>query len=111
MGECRCLTPPFSYADFDSRPVGTDTTNGRYGEVTIETCRHCGQHWLHYLIEYEAFARSGRWYRGLVSDEVARTVTPEGAVAVLESTTTRYAGGSFFESTGFRHVGAVRVDG
>jgi len=110
MTACRCARPPFLYTDYDSRPVGIDTTNGRYGEVTIETCRHCGALWLRYLVEYEAFSRSGRWYRGLVTEEIARSVTPETAVAILQSLPIRFAGGSYFDSTGFEDEGHIDVD-
>jgi hypothetical protein len=104
------MTPPFHYTDFSSAAIGVDKTNGRYGEVSIETCRACGSKWLRYLAEFEAFTKSGRWYKGLLSEEAARSITPETAVAVLESLEWRFAGGSYFESTGFRSTGPVLVN-
>ncbi len=108
--DCRCLTPPFDYRDFDSAAVGVDETNGRFGEVSIETCRLCDRRWLRYVVEYEAFSRSGRWYRGLVTDAIARSVQPESAVKVLQSLAWRFAGGDYFDSTGFKSTGPVVVD-
>ncbi len=110
MPDCRCMTPPFDHRDFDSVALGVDETDGRFGEVSIETCRLCGRKWLRYLVEYEAFSRSGRWYRGLVTDEIARTVRPESAVDILQSLAWRFAGGDYFESTGFKSTGPVIVD-
>jgi hypothetical protein len=105
--DCRCLTPPFDHRDFTSQPIGIDKTAGRFAEVTIETCRACGRRWLHYLVEVEGISRSGRWYRGLISDEVAQTVRPEAALGVLGSLAWRFAGGSYFASDGFTMPGAT----
>ncbi len=110
MSDCRCLHPPFASRDFESLPVGVDEAGGRFAEVTIETCRSCGRRWLRYLIEYEAFPKSGRWYRGLVTVEDARTVTAGTALQTLAQLEWRFAGGSFFQSTGFRTSAPVRVD-
>jgi hypothetical protein len=110
MTECCCTTPPFHYTDFDSAVIGVDETNGRFGEVSIETCRRCGSKWLRYFAEFEGFTKSGRWYRGLLSEDAARSVTPETAVAVLEALEWRFVGGSYFESSGFKSSGSVFVD-
>ena len=110
MTECCCLTPPFDYRDFDSKFIGVDKTNGRFGEVSIKTCRRCRRKWLHYFVEYPAFTKSGRWYRGLISENAAGSVTPATAVAVLEALEWRFAGGSYFESTGFKSSGRLFVD-
>jgi len=110
MADCRCMTPPFNYQDFDSAQVGVDETNGRFGQVSIETCKVCGRKWLCYRVEYEAISKSGRWYRGLVSEEIAPTVRPETAVQILQSLEWRLAGGSYFESTGFKSAGPVIVN-
>ncbi len=109
MTECKCMEPTHR-GPFDSMYVGTDETHGRFGEVSIKTCKLCGNKWLYYFVEYEAFTASGRWYMGLVSEEVARTVTPETAVSVLESLEWRISGGSYFRSTGRKGAGPIRVD-
>jgi hypothetical protein len=110
MAECRCMTPPFDYRDFESERVGVDETKGRHGEVSIETCRHCGAKWLHYLVEYEAFSESGRWYRGLATPEMLRSLRPDGAVALLEGLPWHFYGGSYFRTRGRRGSGPVLVD-
>lgn len=108
--DCRCLTPPFDYRDFESQDVGVDETKGRFGAVSIETCKLCGRKWLRYLVEYEAFSKSGRWFRGAVPVDTAHTVTPETAIAVLEGLAWYFVGGSYFDSTGFRRAGPVGGD-
>ena len=110
MSDCVCLEPPFHFTNFDRRSVGIDETNGRFGEVSIETCLQCGRKWLRYFVEYEAFSRSGRWYRGLIADKVVDTVTPETAVTILESLNWHFCGGSYFNSTGFKHRGPLVLD-
>lgn len=107
MNECRCMVPPFDYGDYVSLSLGVDKTDGRFAEVSVETCKACGRHWLRYFVENEAFSESGRWYRGLVGAEVARSVQPEQAPAVLEGLPWYFYGGSFFRSTGRRGSGPL----
>ena len=104
------MNPPFLYTDFDEQPVGVDETNGRCGEVTIQTCRACGSKWLRYFVEYESFSQSGRWYRGLVTPELVESLTPERAPDVLASLPWLFSGGSYFRSTGCRSTGSVILD-
>ena len=107
---CRCMTSSFRAEDYRIAPVGTEKTNGRFGDVSIATCKACGKQWLHYQVEYEALEKSGRWYRGAIAPELAQTVTPENAVAVFGQMEWYFAGGSYFESSGFRSSGAPAVD-
>lgn len=104
------MTPPFRHTDLDSELIGVDETNGRFGEVSVETCKTCGAKWLRYFVEYEAFTASGRWYRGLVSQETLSSLTPEGAVDALSGLPWHFYGGSYFETTGRKGVGAISVD-
>jgi hypothetical protein len=101
------MSPPFDYRDFDSVELGVDPTNCRFAEVSVETCKTCGATWLRYLIEQEAFPESGRWYRGLVTPEVVRSLTPEQAPVVLASLPWYFSGGSFFRTTGCRGSGPI----
>jgi len=110
MAECRCMSPPFDFLDYDSEPLGIDEANGRLGEVSGETCKACGRQWLHYFVEYEAFSKSGRWFRGLATAEMLRSLRPETAVALLESLPWYFYGGSYFGTTGRKGSGRVRVD-
>jgi hypothetical protein len=107
---CRCFSPPFDFRDFDAEPVGVDQTNGRFGDVSIETCKHCGTRWLRYFVEYEAFSASGRWFRGLLTPELERTLTPTAAVALLQNLPWHFYGGSYFQTTGAKGTGPIQVD-
>lgn len=110
MSQCICMEPPFHHTNFDSHSVGIDETNGRFADVSMERCKQCGRRWLRYFVEYEAFSRSGRWYRGLMADEMAERVTPATAVSILESLEWRFCGGSYFNSSGHRHIGPLVLD-
>ena len=103
------MTPPFLYSDYDSRSVGVDETNGRFGEVSVDTCKVCGQMWLHYLVEYESFSESGRWYRGPVTPEMVESLRPEQAPELLASLPWRFSGGSYFRSQGQKGTGPIIV--
>jgi hypothetical protein len=107
--ECKCMTPPFHYLDYETESIGVDETNGRFGEVTIETCRSCGSKWLRYFVEFESFSESGRWYRGLVSPEVIATITPETALEAINSLPWHFYGGSYFRTTGARSAGSGSI--
>ncbi|HKJ88261.1 MAG TPA: hypothetical protein VKA48_07115, partial [Gammaproteobacteria bacterium] len=66
---CQCFNPQALYHVFDSQSIGVDETHGRFGSVELKTCKTCNRKWLRYHVEYGAFSRSGRWYRGLVPEE------------------------------------------
>lgn len=110
LTRCACLRPPFDTRDFHCAEVGIDDTNGRFGRVTLETCRRCGALWLVYQVEYEGFSGSGRWFRGLLAPEDRSAITPRGAVAYLEGLHWYFAGGSYFGSPGAVSRGRVPVD-
>jgi len=100
--DCHCLIPPFHYTDFDSCGVGIDETAGRFADVSVERCLRCGQRWLRYHYEVEAFSRSGRWYQVPISEAEAAVVTVTTAVAMLCRPHWHFRGGSYFDSTGER---------
>jgi hypothetical protein len=104
------MNPPFHYLDYEKQEIGVDTTTGRLGQVTIETCKYCSSRWLRYFVENEAFTTSGRWYRGWISEEMARTITPESAVEILQKLEWHFAGGSFFDSAGFKRLGSISLN-
>lgn len=110
MNECNCSNLPFDYRDFDSTPIGVDKTNGRNGEVSLETCKICGEKWLHYLVEYEAFTASGRWFRAPISCEVLEILTPKQAIPYIERQSWYFRGGSYFKSSGMRASGPTHAD-
>ncbi|HVC80457.1 MAG TPA: hypothetical protein VNL35_08175 [Chloroflexota bacterium] len=84
------------YRDFEEHVIGVDTRDGRFGEVSIHTCRWCGQRWLHYLYEHEGFTASGRWWHGPISIEEAGLVTADAALDVLAVLPFYYVGGSYY---------------
>ncbi len=94
---------------FATTAVGLDPTNGRFGEVTVDTCRACGASWLDYHVEYEGFTASGRWYRGRITAEQAATLTPAEAVPLLEALPWWISGGSYLGGVS-RGSGRLAVD-
>lgn len=110
MSECRCMTPPFYFDDFDSQLLGIDETNGRGGEVTVETCKACGKKWLRYFVEYPSFSESGRWYRGLVTLDMIESLKAEQAPELLAHLPWYFYGGSYFRTTGRKGANTVWID-
>ena len=104
------MQPSCPHFVFDTDTVCIDESNGRYGEVSFKTCRSCGQKWLHYFVTYEGFAESGRWYRGLIDNEIAAPMTPQFAIQLLESLDWHFYGGSYFKTSGRKGSGSVFVD-
>jgi len=100
--QCRCATPPLDHRDFVKEELGVDESGGRFADVAIERCRLCGRSWLRYHYEIEAFSRSGRWYRGLVTPEQAARATPATALKILAELPWHLYGGSYFDTTGRR---------
>lgn len=105
--ECKCFEPPFTAEKFATLPLGEDKN---YGEVSIETCKICGQKWLRYFYENEAFTKSGRWYRGIISEKEANQITPNNAIEYLENLTWHIRGGSYFETLGDYGSGKIKID-
>lgn len=91
--------------------MGIDETNGRFGEVSLKQCKVCGQLWLHYFVEYESFTGSGRYFMGMISPEVAETISAESAVEYLNELEWHLYAGSFFSGKKGRRTGQVQVDG
>jgi hypothetical protein len=56
-----------------------------FAEVSLYTCSVCGQGWLKYFYEVEAFTASGRWYVGAIPAEQASHLTAEHAKATLNA--------------------------
>jgi hypothetical protein len=108
--ECDCLEsgPKSRNKEF----IGVDKTDGRYGDVSVLTCKDCGRKWLHYFVEYEAFRASGRWFEGLLPDDLATPLIAETAVPILDALPWYIRGGSYFEPAlrGTRSSGPVPVN-
>jgi hypothetical protein len=93
---------------FERTVLGSDPTDGRYADVAINRCRTCTRTWLQYQVEYEAFSRSGRWARGVVTREQASAVTPETAADLLHGLPWYLYGGSYFDGVAGRKTGPMR---
>ncbi len=111
-GHCICLDFPLPFDHYRVvRNIGVDTTNGRYGTVTLKECLHCRRQWIHYFLEYEVYNRSGRYYMGVISPGLAENITPETAVEYLNSLEWHLFGGSFFDNqTGRSDKKGIYVD-
>lgn len=66
-----------------------------YGEVSVWVCHRCGQIWLKYLYEMEAFTHSGSWYLGALPQEI-QEVNAQDARSILEKLAGYFYGGSYF---------------
>ncbi|SIQ71654.1 hypothetical protein SAMN05880574_12216 [Chryseobacterium sp. RU37D] len=108
---CVCEKPDLSAdTDFRSSELGIHHTNGRYAKVSILQCKLCQRIWINYLVEYEHYSRSGRWYRGIVSKKERPEITPKNAIEFLENLEWYLYGGSYFNSTGIFGQGKLNVD-
>lgn len=94
-GSCACEEGSARFDRFEARSVGRDETSGLFAEVEIWRCRTCGRPWLRYSMEQEAFSRSGRWTRGLITDAEADAVSAGMASDLLGRLTWRLEGGSY----------------
>jgi len=112
LEKCICLDLPQPFYHYEKvKFVGRDETNGRFGEVNLRRCLHCGRLWVHYFVEYEAYRASGRYFMGLITPEDAEKLTAETAVVYLNSLDWHLYGGSFFDGVVGRATGEhVYVD-
>lgn len=101
---CACLRGDFRAEALDRTFLGTDDL---FAEVSVEQCRSCGRNWLHYLLEFEGFSRSGRWYRGLIGPDVA--FSHRNAGSILAQLPEYWAGGSRFDGNVHRRSGPIDV--
>lgn len=58
---------------------------------------------LKYLIEEPHISRSGHWWRVLVPANEVANINASNAKAFIDNQTEGFAGGSYFESTGFKY--------
>lgn len=94
---CACeKTGPTSPDDERQREIGTDETDGRFAYVEGVRCTRCQRLLVNYLVENEAFSRSGRWATVLIDERLALTITPEEVPSYLENAPWYVYGGSYF---------------
>lgn len=107
---CICENPPLNYQNYIEFYSGIDYTNGRYAEVTMSKCKYCNRTWLNYLVEFEAFTKSGRWYKGIVLEHDVSKINPKNSIKYIEELDWYIFGGSYFNSTGMYGKGKAIVD-
>jgi hypothetical protein len=99
---CSCFQSP-GKGLITSRELGMDAN---FGEISMFSCAQCGQMWLKYLYEVEAFTGSGRWYLGAISPAGA-SLTVENAKTTLESLDWYFCGGSYYNGQISKTSGAI----
>jgi hypothetical protein len=100
---CGCFTTAYQYLGSE-QALGMDAS---FAEASLLFCSVCGQPWLRYFYEVEAFTASGRWYLGAISKEQAGQLTAENAKAVLENLNWYFYGGSYFGGRTGRNSGRI----
>ncbi|MEZ5115846.1 MAG: hypothetical protein R2737_06220 [Candidatus Nanopelagicales bacterium] len=105
--ECDCVLAIHRVDLLDREYLGMDDD---FGEVSVETCRHCGTRWVEYLLEDEYETASGRWWRAPFDPADGPRPTTLTARSYLESRDWRIVGGSAWG--GRVHVvrGPVTID-
>lgn len=108
--ECTCEKLPPDYKNYISSYLGQDSTNGRFADVTIQQCINCKRKWINYLVEFESFSNSGRFYKGIVAEEDLPKITPQNSIKYIERLDWYIYGGSYFETRGKYGFGKANVD-
>lgn len=107
LAECYCADGRARAKQFEAREVGCDETGGRFADVTLNRCLLCDRLWIRYLVEYEAISQSGRWARGLIDADAARSITPQTALPHLYGLDWYLYGGSYFGGQPARRSGPM----
>jgi hypothetical protein len=81
QGKCPCLEGDAYYQNFEERSLGMDPD---LQEATVWRCKRCGRYWLEDHVEYEYLTAAGRWFRGVITPEVAGSADAESAKSILE---------------------------
>jgi hypothetical protein len=103
---CGCFRTPYQNL-IHSRDLGMDE---HFAEASLLVCSVCGQHWLKYLFEVEAFTGSGRWYLGAIPAEQAARLTAPQAKTTLESLSWYFYGGSYYQGRSGRTSGSILLN-
>ena len=100
---CGCFTAPYQFL-VNGKELGMDDN---FAEVSLLICSVCGQRWLRYFYEVEAFTASGRWYLGAINAEQASLLRAEEAKATLEGLSWYFYGGSYYGGRSGRASGRI----
>ncbi len=103
-GRCRCFVVPYEHLSV-YQELGMDEN---WAEVSVLLCQTCGQYWLRYFYEHEAFTGSGRWYLGAITPRQLSVLTVANAKRTLEGLSWYSYGGSFF-GRGGTTSGTIRL--
>jgi hypothetical protein len=98
---CRCLSLPFSAAEFEMADWGADGYGGR---VTLYTCPHCTRDWLHYALD-----GSARWWCVEVLDPPDPILCASTARDYIERQAEGFAGTALLPE-GLRLTAPIRID-
>jgi len=100
---CGCFSAPYHFLEYENE-LGMDD---EFAEVSLLVCSVCGQKWLRYFYENEAFTASGRWYLGAIAGEQTSVLNVANAKATLEGLSWYYYGGSYFGGQFARTSGTI----
>jgi len=103
---CGCFSEPHQFL-VNNKELGMDDN---FAEVSILICSLCGQHWLRYFYEVEAFTASGRWYLGAIQSEQAALLTAKSAKATLDNLSWYFYGGSYYGGRSGRTSGRITLN-
>ena len=103
--KCSCETPPFSYRDFISCLIGSDSA----GELRVEKCIHCETFWICYQVAFEGYTGSGRWWQGKIEEKNIDFINTDNIEDYLINLDWYFYGGSYYRSTGRVGRGAIRL--
>jgi hypothetical protein len=106
LNPCECFDVPYAHLG-SARELGMDRV---FAEVSVLICRNCGQHWLRYFYEVEAFTGSGRWYLGAITPGQLSALSPENAKTMMEGLGWYFYGGSYFEGQSGKRLGELLMN-
>ena len=96
---CKCieLSELPHYTDYESTELGIDPADGRFAEVSLQRCVHCGRVWLRYFWEHAGYSHSGQWYRGLLAPDLVSEISARNATHLLGTLEWHQYGGSYYD--------------
>jgi hypothetical protein len=104
---CPCMAPPVTADNFKPYISWYDEAHYGYAEVLI--CKKCASHWLKYTLEFEGYAGSGRWYRGLLNPLKSRQSQISDPTKYLSELPWYIHGGLYFNHNGERSSGLLNL--
>lgn len=107
FNKCKCEKLPLNYLNYHDIYTITDKKGG---EIKFRECINCHQNWLSYHIEYPHYSKSGRWYIAKIHKTKLELITPKNTIEFLENSDWYFYGGSYFNNTGKKGKGKLRID-